>query len=216
MARLLRNSAIALLAVLAGSLLAMGLGILVPRPFQFPDMAAAGQGNPADTRRILILSNPIHTDIALPADRDVLEAFGFVSESGLALDHPGVFWIVFGWGGRSFYLETPTWADLKPGPVINALTWDASVMHVRRTGDIPQSFEAVRTLDLRKADFDALVSGIRLSFSAVPGEQPVPIPSAAYDNTWTARMLRTAGVRTGTWTPLPMTLTWSLALHNSR
>lgn len=212
----------------------MGLGILVPRPFQFPDMAAAGQGNPADTRRILILSNPIHTDIALPADRDVLEAFGFVSESGLALDHPGVFWIVFGWGGRSFYLETPTWADLKPGPVINALTWDASVMHVRRTGDIPQSLEAVRTLDLRKADFDALVSGIRLSFSAVPGEQPVPIPSAAYDahdlffpaeggfnaligcNTWTARMLRTAGVRTGTWTPLPMTLTWSLALHNSR
>jgi uncharacterized protein (TIGR02117 family) len=33
-------------------------------------------------------------------------------------------------------------------------------------------------------------------------------------NTWTARALRQAGLRTGWWTPLPQTLAWSLALYD--
>ena len=39
-------------------------------------------------------------------------------------------WLILGWGGRAFYLETPDWADLKPMPVIKALTVDRAVMHV--------------------------------------------------------------------------------------
>ncbi|MCK7615906.1 DUF2459 domain-containing protein [Roseibium sediminicola] len=134
--------------------------MIIPRPFPFSDKVAAGQGDPGEIRRILILSNAIHTDIALPADEDVLAAFDFVSEGGLELDYPGVVWIVFGWGGRSFYLETPTWAELKPGPVFDALTWDASVMHVRRTGTIPLSLDEVQSLDLSGESFDALVNDI--------------------------------------------------------
>lgn len=232
MASLPRPSLAGLVAVTLLILIAMGLGILIPRPFAYPDGQSAGQVDPSQSRRILVLSNPIHTDIALPADPDVLETFGFVSASGLELDHPGVFWIVFGWGGRSFYIETPTWSDLKPGPVIDALTWDASVMHVRRTGDISLSLEAVEALDLSRDDFARLVDGIRRSFRSAPGGMPAPIPAAAYDahdiffpaeggfnaligcNTWTARMLRSAGFKTGVWTPLPRNLTWSLALHN--
>lgn len=230
---MLRRGLLGFLAVTFGCVFAVGLGILIPRPFPFLDEATARQGEPAERRRILILSNAIHTDIALPADEDVLEAFGFVSEGGLELDYPGVVWIVFGWGGRSFYLETPTWADLKAGPVLDALTWDTSVMHVRRTGTIPFHLEEVQILDLSVASFEALVRDIRASFEVVSGRRPEPIPGAAYDehdvffpakggfnaligcNTWTAGRLRTAGVRTGVWTPLPGTLTWSLALHNS-
>jgi len=232
MVSFLRKALVGLVVVILGFVFALGLGIVIPRPFAFPDGEASGQVDRSQSRRILILSNPIHTDIALPADPDILKAFDFVSANGLDLDHPGVFWIVFGWGGRSFYVETPTWSDLKPGPVIDALTWDASVMHVRRTGEIPQSLDAVTALDLNQQDFTRLVADIRRSFRSTPGEVPVPIPSAAYDahdiffpavggfnalvgcNIWTARMLRTAGYRTGVWTPLPATLTWSVILHN--
>ncbi|WP_299470699.1 TIGR02117 family protein [uncultured Roseibium sp.] len=214
-----------------GACLAMGLGILIPGPIS---VSAEKQDlSDVQTRQILILSNPIHTDIALPADPDVLEALSFVSAEGLELDYPGVFWIVVGWGGRSFYLETPTWAELKPGPVFAALTWDHSVMHVRRSSTIPPEHENVRTLALSPAEFQKLLKGVQDSFGTDTADPPRAIDGASYDahdiffpakggfnalvgcNTWTARMLRLAGVRTGLWTPLPSTLDWSLDIHGS-
>ncbi len=185
------------------------------------------------TRRVLVLSNAIHTDIALPADPDVLQALSFVSGQGLELDYPGVFWVVVGWGSRSFYIETPTWSDLKAGPVFNALTWDESVMHLRRAGAIWQDHDSVRAVDLNTQEFDRLLSGITGSFQSGENATPQAITGSAYDghdiffpatggfnallgcNTWTARMLRQAGLTTGIWTPLPSTLNWSLELHNA-
>lgn len=233
MARILRRAVLVFLTSVFGLTVAIGLGVLIPRPIlvsdEKPGDAVPGKGQ---TRRILILSNPIHTDIALPADPDVLQAFGFVSEGGLELDYPGVHWIVFGWGGRSFYIETPTWGHLRAGPVLDALTWDASVMHVRRAGAIPENLDTVLALDLEAASFKRLQEAISDSF-LVEDDRPVPIIGAAYDdhdiffparggfnafsgcNTWTARMLREGGYQTGLWTPLPFGLTSSLTLHNA-
>jgi uncharacterized protein (TIGR02117 family) len=214
-------------------LLAMGFGTLVPRPITFSANADdPGREIAADTR-ILVLSNPIHTDIALPATPEVLKVLSFVSDGGLELDYPGAKWIILGWGSRSFYIETPTWGDLKAGPVINALTWDQSVMHVQRAGEIPLDQVFVQAIDLKEKDFEQLLDEIRKSFKSPDSSGPQAILGAAYGehdiffpakggfnalmgcNTWTARMLRIAGVKTGLWTPLPITLRWSLELHNS-
>ena len=77
------------LAIFVSGLVVLGvLGIVVPRgpsDTAYADVAVSG----AD-RTILLLANPIHTDIALPATPDVLKAFGFVSSGGLELDYPGV------------------------------------------------------------------------------------------------------------------------------
>ncbi len=212
--------------------LAIGLGTLVPRPIVFSRPAEATTRPDEHNRRILILSNPIHTDIALPADPDVLERFGFVSRAGLELDYPGVEWIVFGWGSRSFYIETPTWAELKAGPVIDALTWDRSVMHVTRVGNIPLPQDSVRALDLSADAFDVLTARMAESFQTGADGEAREIVGSGYGahdiflpayggfnallgcNTWTARMLRSANLKTGVWTPLPFTLIWSLDLHN--
>lgn len=233
MARLTRLGFLGLVGAVLVLVIAMGLGVLVPRPFPSGSAAVAGSpGAPLETRRILVLSNPIHTDIALPADPDVLKAFGFVADSGLELDYPGVYWIVFGWGSRAFYIETPTWGHLRAGPVLRAFTWDDSVMHVRRAGDIPQVQHTVTVLELKPQEFESLKSSIASSFEAAKDGSAIPIPGASYDshdmffsahggfnaqmgcNTWTARMLREAGYATGIWTPLPFALTASLALHN--
>ncbi|TIX82407.1 MAG: DUF2459 domain-containing protein, partial [Mesorhizobium sp.] len=97
----------------------------IPRPLLPP--AAA---DPVVTRHILVLKNPIHTDIAVPVDDDVRKRFHFLVDGGIPDDMAGVRYIVFGWGGRAFYLETPTWSELKAVPVMKALTLDASVMHI--------------------------------------------------------------------------------------
>ncbi len=232
MAGFVRNTLIGAGLVTLFIAIAIGLGTVVPRPFVFFDSAAATVQPQESGRRILVLSNPIHTDIALPADPDVLKRFGFVSKAGLELDYPGVVWIVFGWGSRSFYIETPTWSDLKPGPVLDALTWDRSVMHVTRVGSIPIPHERVRALELAPEAFDVLVQRIADSFQPDATGLPQSIEGGAYGahdiffpakggfnaflgcNTWTAEMLRAANLKTGFWTPLPFTLTWSLDLHN--
>ena len=214
----LRRATFGLFLILA----ALGLGTFVPRPLLSPSSATS-----ADNREILLLSNPIHTDIALPLDDEVRAAFADLIPSGLPIGMPGVDYLVFGWGGRSFYIETPTWGDLKPLPVLRALTLDRSVMHVEVAGPIDREHPAVRVLTVSGEGRQRMVAAIRDSFERVDGV-PVVISGAAYGaddaffeaqgrfnafagcNTWTAAMLRQGGLTTGWWTPLPQLLDWSL------
>jgi uncharacterized protein (TIGR02117 family) len=180
----------------------------------------------------LLLANPIHTDIALPADPDVLERFGFLAESGMPLGDGRVKWLIVGWGGRSFYLETPTWSDLKPGPAIAALTVDASVMHVGVTGDIPEGTDGITPIDLSPQAFAAVMQVASNSFASGSDGRPILIEGRSYGafdrfyeakgrfnavvgcNTWTGAVLRQGGIRTGWWNPMPQSLNLSLRLFN--
>lgn len=205
------------------------LGTVVPRPF------FAGDVSGVRDREILLLSNPIHTDIALPVDDDLRQVFSELQEGGSAVNHPAAAYLVFGWGGRSFYTETPTWADLKPMPVLRSLTLDRSVMHVDVTGDFPADLAGVKRLRISEAGYRRLVTAIRASFLRDDGRDggkvrlisgvSYGLTDAFFEakgrfnalvgcNTWSAAMLRQAGIRTGWWTPLPPLLRWSAALHN--
>lgn len=224
-------------ALVAVIVIAIGLGILVPRPLPIAGaIAATGVSEPYSrkhTRRILVLSSAIHTDIALPVSADVLSRFGFMAKDGLDPAMPGVHYLIAGWGGRSFYIETPTWADLKPGPVARALTIDRSVMHVSLTGAIDPAHPAVMPIDLIEAAFMRLLASIEASFTADAQGRPILVAGAQYTefdrfyeaegwfnalvgcNVWAGRMLREAGLTSGMWTPLPGLLTASLHLHNN-
>lgn len=213
--------------VLALVLTSIVLGVAVPRQPTVSDISS-----PADTpHRILVLSNPIHTDIAVPVDAELLARFAFLRDANLEIDHPGLRYIVFGWGGRAFYTQTPTWADLRPMPVLKSFTIDDSVMHVALTGDIPLSDPAVMPIDLSAQGYARLVDFIAGSFSRSTGRE-VPLIGQSYGrddaffeaegsfnvlvgcNIWTAAALRQAGLYTGWWAPLPWLLTTSLRLHN--
>lgn len=202
-------------------------GVLLPRP-PLIEHSAAAASNP---NLVLMLSNPTHTDIALPVRGDVLARFGFLRDGNLDIDNPGVRYIVFGWGGRAFYTQTPTWADLKPLPLLKGVTIDRSVMHVSIAGDIPFSNADVTALNLSDAGYQNLVDFILGSFATEQGKR-VPLIGTSYGqydaffegvgyftavmgcNTWTAAALRNAGVTTGWWTPMPKLLSASLRLHN--
>jgi uncharacterized protein (TIGR02117 family) len=215
---------LAILVVTAA--VAVVLGTLVPRP-----LWRAANASPAATRHILVLKNPIHTDIAIPVDDGVRQRFHFLVDAGIPADMAEVRYIVFGWGGRAFYLETPTWSELKAVPVIKALTLDASVMHVDVAADIPEPHPDVAGFDIGEERFAALLDFIAASFRQGP-RGPVVVENAAYSrfdrfyeanghfnalvgcNTWTATALRTAGLRTGWWNPVPASLGLSMRLYN--
>lgn len=212
----------------------LGFGTLVPKPFfaSAPGAVATVLRNTASSRTVLVLSSEIHTDLALPATADVVARFGFMADDGLDPAQSGVEYIIAGWGGRSFYIETPTWSDLKPGPVFSALTLDRSVMHVGLAGDINKNHPTVMAIELDEASFERLIQSVLASFTRTSGGAPVIVAGANYGeydrfyeaegrfnavvgcNVWTARMLRQAGLKTGLWTPLPVLLSTSLGLHN--
>jgi len=203
----------------------IALGTLLPRPL-FADRSE-GPGE----HRILVISNPIHTDIAIPLDDAVRARFAPLVQAGIKADLPDVRYLVFGWGSRAFYIETPTWSELKPGPLLSALILDRSVMHVSVAGDLEEMGFPVRGFALADAEFERLLDFVETSFMA--GQQgPIAIADASYGefdvffeangrftallgcNTWTAAALREAGLRTGWWNPLPQTLGLSLDLYN--
>lgn len=212
---------------LAGLLLAaLVLGVLVPRQ---PAAVATGER----THRVLLLSSAIHTDLALPAEPWILDRFGFLEKAGLPLRDPAVAYVLVGRGGRSFYVETPTWDELRPMPVLRSFGLDAAVLRIALAGAVDPETAGVRAIDLdetgleRLADF-ALSSLTRNDAGAaiLLDEQP-----AAYGpfsrffeakgrfnalwgcNLWTAEALREAGLATGLWTPLPVLLALSLDVH---
>lgn len=224
--RVLRRLSIGLSLLVLLLALAAGLGAIVPQPL-FASREAAGEG----TRRILVLSNPIHTDIAIPVDAESLARFPFLGEAGVPVSDGAARWILFGRGGRSFYLETPTWAALKPLPLLRGLTLDRAVLHVDVVGALAEPSPTVQGFDIGPAGYKRLLDMIAESFATRDG-RVVPVPDVRYGqndrffeatgwftalagcNTWTARGLRAAGLRTGLWNPLPVSLTFSLTQFN--
>lgn len=203
------------------------IGTITPRPLWRDRVAGAADA----TKQILLLSNPIHTDIAIPVDDAVRAQFGFLSAARIPTDLPQVRYVIFGWGGRAFYTETPTWSDLKVLPTFKGLTLDRSVMHVEIAGDIDRQDPSVTVVNVTEGGLAALADAVRNSFADSIGG-PTLLAGLSYGkydaffeaegyfnalfgcNTWTAAMLRQAGISTGWWEPLPLLLRISLHLHN--
>lgn len=212
-----------LLAIIA---VIIGFGTLVPRP-----LFAPAEDEPR-TRRILLLSNPIHTDIALPNDAETRAEFAFLEADGLPVSLPGARYLSFGWGGRAFYLETPTWSELKLVPLLKGLTADSSAMHVALAGEIAEGEDAI-PLHISEPRYRALLAHIKASFAESADGAPLRIPGSGYGdydtfyeangtftallgcNTWTSAGLRAAGIQTGFWNPLPSLLRASLRMHGA-
>jgi uncharacterized protein (TIGR02117 family) len=222
--RWLRRLLVGALALAAFAIVA----ILLPRPL-FPTKAVDGGGV-----EIFVAANPIHSDIIIPFDEAARSEFAFLmAGNGVAwFDNSKVCYISFGRGGRSFYIETPTWDQLKPMPVLKGLTLNSAAMHVEPLGEINRDNPSVIALSVSVEGLDTLRKEIRASFTKGAGNNPVLIEGASYGAfddfyeangyfnallgciTWTARMLPTAGLRTGFWNPLPQSLRLSLKLYN--
>ena len=204
----------------------LAAGCLIPRPF-----FQAGFGGEKSVE-ILVITNPIHTDIAIAATPETLAEFAFLSDSGMPLDNPDVQWIMLGWGGRAFYTQTPTWADLKLIPALKGLTADAATLHIDLLGNVDRGNSSVTGFKITGAGMEAMRQEMLSTFQRDASGKPELIAGKSYGdydrffeakgtfnaligcNTWAAKMLRVAGLQTGWWNPLPQSLRISLNLQN--
>lgn len=62
---------------------------------------------------IFIKSNGVHTDVVLPIKSDMINWFEFFNFEDTLSKRDDFSYISVGWGDKGFYLDTPTWAQLK-------------------------------------------------------------------------------------------------------
>ena len=86
------------------------------------------------TITIYLLSNGMHTDLVLPTENEYINWTTKVSPDDTKGKMRGD-WLAFGWGDKGFYLNTPTWADLKFSTAVKAAFWMSdSAMHTTYLG----------------------------------------------------------------------------------
>jgi uncharacterized protein (TIGR02117 family) len=178
-----------------------------------------GWHEPAQGVRIAVDSNGVHTGLIVPLIaagvdwRDLIRP-GDVADPRYA-DYPMV---EIGWGERAFYLETPTWADVKPSTVFTAaIGSDRTLMHVDHL-PVPTASDDTRIITLRPEEYRRLAAFIRAQFGPRGWHRTGYSANDAFYaarghysafrtcNAWTGDALRYAGVRIGAWTPFAVTV----------
>jgi uncharacterized protein (TIGR02117 family) len=208
--------ALAALAMLIGSYVAAAaVGGAIP--------ANPGWHQAESGVRIYVADNGIHTDLILPADvagvrwDDLIRPEDLADPRMAAQSH-----LVFGWGDRDFYLNTPTWGDVSPWRVARAMAGAGrTVLHVAHA-PAPRPANDIRAITLTQEEYQRLAAFVRATFATGTDGRVASVHGyggydAFYDakggysvlntcNAWTGAALRAAGVRVGTWTPLPFTV----------
>lgn len=173
---------------------------------------------------IFVISNGIHTDIAVPyknEQRDWSKLFPTGHFNPAVANASPASYLSFGWGDRGLYENVPTWDDLTLAITIESMLWPTqSAMHVTYLSGPPTVGEWVRSVHLSPDQYDVLINEIEHSFSLDDAGRPVSLNCCWYGhindnfyesppryhllrtcNNWTNRVLKKTGVPTALWTP---------------
>jgi len=171
-----------------------------------------------------VIDNGVHADLILPvqaAGIDWRRSFPLAGFPRLGWDESALRYITVGWGQREFYLETPTWADVRPGTALRALLGiGGTVLHVAYWPPLKESPRIVWTI-LSPEAYRRLADYVAASLARDGEGGAIQIAGEGYAhndaffaargdygpiltcNEWASRALAHAGVRTGLWTPFP-------------
>jgi uncharacterized protein (TIGR02117 family) len=177
----------------------------------------------SDGVEIFIASSLVHADIIVPIKTATIDWREHLPADGFSGDTRWATLAAFGWGDKGFYIGTPTWGDLRVSTVAEALLWSSeSCMHIALTSKeyLPKD---ARSITISTAQYEELVEFIRQSLRTEDGSV-IPIPAVAYAtndafyeahgtyhcfntcNCWAGAAMRSAGIRTAWFTPLPKTV----------
>lgn len=166
---------------------------------------------------IHVATNGYHSGLILPVSTEGEDWSLIIRPTDLPDPDDAGNWLLFGWGDREFYLNTPTWSALRPSTVVVALLGsDQSLVHVDHLTD-PREVPSARAVRLTPAEYRRLTAFVRASMAldaegrgvATPGYGSLDVFYAAQGrysalrtcNVWTGEALEAAGVKVGRWTP---------------
>ncbi|WP_207430404.1 TIGR02117 family protein [Sabulibacter ruber] len=188
--------------------------------FVLSRLSVAPEPNTKKEVSIYILTNGVHTDLVVPVKNDVYDWRLYVKyEHTLAKDSTNRF-VAFGWGDKGFYLETPTWADLKVSTAFKAVSGlSSSAIHATFYKSLREG-EACRKIDMSREQYGRLVKFIQRRFDLDENGNTIFIKTTAnygeddafYEakgsynlfytcNTWANEGLKACGQKACVWTP---------------
>jgi uncharacterized protein (TIGR02117 family) len=191
--------------------------------------ANLGWREPKQGVTIFVRTNGVHTWIMVPKTTPEMDWRPLVPGTDLKDRNWGrASHVAFGYGNRTFYLETPTWGDLTmKNAFLAAFGQGRSLMHADHA-HLPAEDETQRAIVLTSDQYARLTEFILASFQRGANGRTIPLIGRGYStndmfyeavgpynafltcNEWTGRALRHAGVRTGLWTPLSWSIMWRL------
>lgn len=113
---------------------------------------------------IYIFSNGVHTDIVVPIKNEIKDWSKEISHLDTKAKDSTNTLLAFGWGDKGFYLDTPTWADLKFSTAAKAITGiSSSAMHVTFYKNLKEN-ETCKRILISKNQYKDLIKYIDDSF----------------------------------------------------
>ena len=176
-----------------------------------------------DGIEIFVFSGEFHSDLILPMKNEIVDWSSHFEKSGFQSAPGWATHVSLGWGDRDFYLHTPSWKDLKISTAVNALVLPSeTVMHVSHEARPTENF-SVRGVKISTEQYKRLVKFVSNSFAVDDKGDFQKIPDAGYHqydafykgagkyhgfktcNCWVGQAIKSAGIKTGWFTPLPKT-----------
>lgn len=168
---------------------------------------------------LYILTNGVHTDLVLPvrtSQIDWSQKLPFKNTRGQKTDFR---YIAFGWGDKGFYLDTPTWSQLKFSTAFKAAFWlSDSAMHCTYYKQMKEGNDCKKMM-LTEQQYQDLIQFIDSRFDKDAAGHYILVPTIAvygdddafYDakgsynftytcNTWANDGLKVAGQKAALWT----------------
>ncbi len=119
---------------------------------------------------IYILTNGVHTDIVLPLKREHYDWTNQLKPEHTRAKDSTYQYAALGWGDKGFYLETPTWADLKASTALKAASGlSSTAMHVTFYKDLKEG-KSCKKLQISSDNYKKLILFINESFQTKSGE----------------------------------------------
>ena len=119
---------------------------------------------------IYILTNGVHTDIVLPIKNEHHDWSNQLKFEHTKSKDTMYQYVALGWGDKGFYLETPTWADLKASTAIKAASGlSTSAMHVTFYKHLKEN-QSCKKLQISIENYKKLIAFINESFQTKSGE----------------------------------------------
>lgn len=198
----------------------IAIGLYMLAAFICSRMKVKAERGTTNDVSIFILTNGVHADIIVPVKTDQLDWSKQIRFEHTLKKDSMVQYVAFGWGDKEFYIETPTWADLKCKTAFNAiLGLNTAAIHTTFYNSLMEG-KNCKKINLSKEQYVRLINYIDKSFLKNEigsyihlGEE---VNYGAYDafyeakgrynlfytsNTWTNNALKACGQKACLWTP---------------
>jgi uncharacterized protein (TIGR02117 family) len=169
---------------------------------------------------IYIYTNGVHTDIVMPVKNDLHDWSTKIPFTNTRSKETDYRFVGIGWGDKGFYLDTPTWADLKFSTAFKAAFWlSESAMHCSYYKTMKEGDDC-KMIMISRNQYKDLVKFVDEKFDKDAGGNYILVPTDAvygnndafYDangkysfldtcNTWANNALKAAGQKAAWWTP---------------